>query len=101
MSDATRNLYFETGSLEKAYAQSDAIHNKWLKIWDNQNDYIQAHGAFGTELSQSFGLDRTFMSVTTDPEVARRFAGMNGRVFEAFIPKSKSEPKEMFLLVFF
>ena len=89
MSDATRNLYFETGNLDAAYAQSGAIHDNWLIIWGNQNDYVQAHGAFGTELSQAFGLDRTFMSVTTDPDVARRFAGANGKVFEAYIPKSK------------
>ena len=29
------------------------------------------------------------MSVTTDPNVARKFAGVNGRVFEAYIPKSR------------
>ena len=87
MSDATRNLYFETGNLDVAYEQSGAIHDNWLRIWGNQNDYVQAHGAFGTELSQAFGLDRTFMSVTTDPDVARRFAGPNGQVFEAYIPK--------------
>ena len=89
MSDATRNLYFETGNLDAAYAQSGAIHDNWLIIWGNQNDYVQAHGAFGTELSQAFGLDRTFMSVTTDPDVARRFAGANGQDFEAYIPKSQ------------
>ena len=89
MSDATRNLYFETGNLDAAYAQSSAIHDNWLNIWGNQNDYVQAHGAFGTELSQAFGLDRTFMSVTTEPDVARRFAGVNGQVFEAYIPKSQ------------
>ena len=89
MSDATRNLYFETGNLEAAYVQSGAIHDSWLRIWGNENDFVQAHGAFGTELSQAFGLDRTFMSVTTDPDVARRFARTGGRVFEAYIPKSQ------------
>ena len=88
MSDATRNLYFETGNLEATHVQSGAIHDSWLRIWGNENDFVQAHGAFGTELSQAFGLDRTFMSVTTDPDVARRFAGTGGRVFEAYIPKS-------------
>ena len=89
MSDATRNLYFETGNLETAYTQSGAIHDSWLKIWGNETDYVQAHGEFGTELSEAFGLRRTFMSVTTDPDVARRFAGNTGRVFEAYIPKSQ------------
>ncbi|MDD6070506.1 MAG: hypothetical protein PUC12_06785 [Clostridiales bacterium] len=89
MSDATRNLYFEIGNLEAAYVQSDEIHDSWLKIWGNEIDYAQAHGAFGTELSQAFGLDRTLMSVTTDIYVARRFAGDKGRVFEAYLPKSQ------------
>ncbi len=89
MSDATRNLYFETGNLDAAYVQSNLVHARWLDVWGNENDYVQAHGAFGTELSQAFGLDRTFMSVTTDPSVAHRFAGKNGRVFDAYIPKSQ------------
>lgn len=59
------------------------------KIWGNENDYVQAHSAFGTELPQAFNMDRTFMSVTTDPDVARRYAGENGRVFETYIPKSQ------------
>ena len=89
MSDATRNIYMETSNLNTAYLQSVAVHDSWLKIWGNEMDYVQAHGAFGTELSQAFGLDRTLMSVTTDIDVARRFAGDRGRVFEAYIPKSQ------------
>ncbi|MCR5837087.1 MAG: hypothetical protein K6G88_11320, partial [Lachnospiraceae bacterium] len=89
MSDATRNIYLETGNLKGAYAQSNKIHNDWLTIWENENDYVQAHAAFGTELSEAFGLDRTFMSVTTDVNVARQFAGEGGRVFEAYIPRSQ------------
>ena len=89
MSDATRNVYLETGNLKGAYVQSNSIHNSWLKIWGNENDFVQAHAAFGAELSEAFGLDRTFMSVTTDLSVARKFAGEGGRVFEAYIPKSQ------------
>ena len=89
MSDATRGIYYETGNLNEAYIQSNTVHDSWLKIWGNENDYVQAHGAFGTELSEAFGLKRTFMSVTTDSNVARRFAGVNGRVYEAYIPKSQ------------
>lgn len=89
MSDATRNLYYETGSLNDAYVQSSSIHDSWLKIWGNENDYVQARGAFGTELSDAFGLRRTFMPVTTDSNVAQRFAGTGGIVYEAYIPKSQ------------
>lgn len=37
-------------------------------------DYVQTHGAFRTELSQAFGLEKTRMFVTTDIDVAHRFA---------------------------
>ena len=73
MSDSTRKVYVETGNLKVAYAQSNNTHNNWLKIWGNENDYVQAHAAFGTELPDAFGLQRTFMSVTTDLNVARNF----------------------------
>ena len=89
MSDATRDLYFESGNIENAYSQSSVIHEKWIDIWGNENDFVQAHAAFGTELEREFGLSRTFMSVTTDPNVAQMFAGEGGRVFEAWIPKSQ------------
>lgn len=89
MSDATRDLYFERNNLEMAYMQSQAIHDSWLEIWGNELDYVQAHGAFGTEMTEAFELRRTLMSVTTDPDVAHRFAGTNGRVFEAYIPRSQ------------
>ena len=89
MSAATRDLYYESGNLYEAYVRSDAIHNSWLKIWGNENDYVQAHGLFGTELSDAFGLKRTLMSVTTDLGTAERFAGLNGRVFDAYIPRNQ------------
>ena len=40
-------------------------------------------------MEREFGLPRTFMSVSTDPIVARMFAGESGRLFEAWIPKSQ------------
>ena len=89
MSDATRSSYYETGNLHEAYIKSGSVHNSWLKIWGSENDYVQAHGAFGTELSEAFGLERTFISVTTDANVAQRFAGESGRIFEAFVPKNQ------------
>lgn len=90
LSEATRVLYRETGNLEMAYMQSGAIHDSWLDIWwGSENYFAQAHGEFGLELPQDFGLNRTLMSVTTDPDVARYFAGPNGRVFEADIPRSQ------------
>lgn len=89
MSDATRNLYYESGNLKSAYKASESIHQKWLKLWGDENTFVQAHGEFGTEFSQSFKMERTLMSVTTDPNVAKYFAGPNGRVFEGLVPRSE------------
>lgn len=52
------------------------------------NDYVQTHAAFGLEMPKAFELKRTLISVTTDPEVARYYAGQSGRVYEAFISKA-------------
>ena len=93
MSDATRRAYMETGSLDKAYKATEPIHKDWLKIWGDENTYVQAHGEFGTELPQAFGLDRTMMSVTTDPSVAKRFAGKDGIVYKSLVPKSQLIPQ--------
>lgn|GEM_PF-5499712 len=95
MSDATRRAYMETGSLEEAYKATEPIHNDWLKIWGDENTYVQAHGEFGIELPKDFGLDRTMMSVTTDPSVAQRFAGEYGKVYEAQIPSSQLIPQTL------
>ena len=89
MSDATRHAYRETGNLEFAYYNSASIHNQWIKIWGSENYYVQAHGEFGIELTEAFGIDRTLISVTTDINVAQRFAGQGGHIFEAFIPRSQ------------
>jgi hypothetical protein len=45
------------------------------------DQYVQAHGEFGTELSE-IG-PRSMVSVTTDPARAKFFAGPSGRVFSA------------------
>lgn len=74
---------------------SQSINDEWLKIWyNNMDDYVQAHGAFGTDLPRAFRMDRTLMSVTTDESIARYFAN-GGRVYEAKIPKSKLIPQTL------
>lgn len=85
----------ESGNLDAAYKASEATHNEWLKIWGSESNYVQAHGAFGTELPQAFGLDRTMMSVTTDKAVAQNFAGQYGKVYEALISKSHLIPQTL------
>lgn len=77
----------ETGSLDSAYSSSSATHQSWIDIWGSEDQYVQAHGAFGTELSPSFGLDKTLISVTTDPAQAAYF-GQGGTVYSGYVPRS-------------
>ncbi|MGE5371615.1 MAG: RHS repeat-associated core domain-containing protein [Solirubrobacterales bacterium] len=95
MSDAARQAYMETGSVSEAYAAAEATHQEWVGIWGDQATYVEAHGAFGTELPQAFGLQRTMISVTTSENIAKVFAGPNGRVFEANVPASNIIPQTL------
>jgi filamentous hemagglutinin len=88
LSDAAQRSYLETGNLSKAYSSSKSTHDEWIDIWGNEADFVQAHGAFGTELPQAFNLDRTFISVTTDPDVAKYFS-QGGTVYSGQVPKSQ------------
>ena len=95
MSDATRRAYMETESIEEAYKATKPIHDEWIQIWGDENTYVQAHGEFGIELPREFGLDRTMMSVTTDPSIAQSFAGEYGTVYEGQIPSSQLIPQTL------
>lgn len=88
LSDAAQRSYMETGSLNDAYAASDATHQQWIDIWGSEDQYAQAHGAFGTEMKPAFGLDRTFISVTTDPATAAYFSE-GGTVYGGYVPRSQ------------
>ena len=68
-------------------------HDQWVAEWGSENAYVQAHGEFGTELPQKFGMDRTMVSVTTDKKVAEFFAGPAGQVYEIQVPKSDLIPQ--------
>jgi hypothetical protein len=86
LSDAGINEYMSNGSLKGAYDSSNAAHKKWIDIWGTEDQYVQAHGAFGTELKPAFGLDKTFISVTTDPAQAAYFAG-DGVIYSGRVPR--------------
>ncbi len=88
LSDAGQRSYLETGDLNSAYKSSQSTHDEWIDIWDTEADFIQAHGEFGDELKQAFGLDKSFLSVTTDLDVARYFSN-GGSLYKAEIPKSQ------------
>lgn len=87
MSDAARTAYFESGgSLAAARAASESAHAAGIESWGSLDNYVKAHGEFGTELSE-IG-PRSMISVTTDPAVAKYFAGPGGRVFSAVVDPS-------------
>ncbi|WP_160311858.1 hypothetical protein [Paenibacillus sp. IHB B 3415] len=53
LSDATQIAYRESGDFASAYKASQSTHEKWLNIWyNNLDDYVQAHSAFGTDLQK-------------------------------------------------
>ena len=90
LSDAAQRVYMQTGNVNKAYSASQSSHKQWVGIWGNENHYIQAHGTFGTELVSAFGLDKTFISVTTDSVQAAYFAkGSGAKVYGGVIPRSQ------------
>lgn len=78
----------ETGDLNKAYEATAKDHEQWIDIWGDEGTYAEAHGEFGTELASEFGVDKTFISVTTDPEAAEYFA-RSGTVYSGRVPKSE------------
>ena len=94
LSDAAQITYQETGSLKEAYSVADATHQQWIDIWGSEEQYAQAHAEFGTLLKPEFGLDRTFVSVTTDKAIAARYAG-SGRIYSGYVPKSLLVPQTL------
>src|SRR5205823_1168352 len=84
MSDAAKVAYVESGgSVDAAMAASQEAHAAGIAEWGSEGLYAQAHAEFGTELSQ-IG-PRSMVSFTTDPAVAKFFAGPNGTVFQATV----------------
>jgi hypothetical protein len=65
---------------------SENAHGIQVGTWGNLNNYVQAHSAFGTEISV-FG-PRSMTSFTTDPSIAASFAGRNGIVISAEVPRT-------------
>jgi filamentous hemagglutinin len=70
-----------------SFAASNATHQQWINIWGSEEQFAQAHAALGTELKPAFGLDKTFISVTTDPAQAAYFAN-GGTVYSGHVPRS-------------
>lgn len=98
LSDAGRSAYLSArgagasvdDALAAAYRSSGGAHSQQLSAWGSLDDYVQAHGAFGQEISV-FG-PRSMISFTTDPDVARRFGST---IFEFQVPRSSLIPQTL------
>ena len=93
MSDAARETYQQTGDVTATLSRSRDAHTAGIEAWGGEGYYAQAHGAFGTEMSQVG--DRSMISFTTDPDRARYFAGESGTVFTAQVPRSQVIPQTL------
>lgn len=94
MSDAARTAYVESGgSIDAAWAASEAAHTAGIEAWGSEANYVMAHGEFGQEISE-IG-PRSMISVTTDPEIAKIFAGPAGRVYSAVVDPSLLIPQTL------
>jgi hypothetical protein len=87
MSDTAQRVFIESGgSLDDAMRASRDAHEAGIRAWGSENVYVQAHGAFGTELAE-IG-ERSMISFTTDPAIAKQFAGPGGQVYQAIISRA-------------
>lgn len=75
-----------------ASAAADETQMQFLGLHDL---YAQAHSALGTEMANDVGASRSMISFTTDPDVARGFAGSNGIVYRATMPESGAFPQTL------
>ena len=76
-----------------ARAASETAHAAGIEVWGSEATYAQAHGEFGTELSQVG--PRSMISVTTDPAIAKMFAGPGGRAFSAVVHPATLIPQTL------
>ena len=79
---------------QTALATSSAAEARQVGIWGGFANYVEAHGAFGTELN-AVG-PRSLVSVTTNPAIAGRFADLNGAIFSLSVPSSAVTAQTLF-----
>jgi hypothetical protein len=95
MSDAARRGYQEGGySVEAALGESSSAHQANVEAWGDEATYAQAH-SLSTAYEREFGLQRSFISLTTDPEIAKSFAGEGGQVYMAVVDPSDLVPQTL------
>ena len=93
LSEEARETYRSTGSITLAYSKAAITHQKWNTIWGNELFHAQAHGIFGVEMGRSYGMNRTFLSVTRNLNTARFFAGAGGKIYTAIVPRWQMVPQ--------
>lgn len=55
LSDAARQKFYETGSIEEALKYSDEIHQKWLEIFNGDiKAYAKEHSLLGTDMEVKY-----------------------------------------------
>jgi len=95
MSDAARNGYMSSGGdVDAAIAHSQAAHDNAVNVWGSEGDYVEAHGAFSHDITQVSG-ERSMVSVTTDRSVAEIFAGKDGVIMRAEVPRDSLLPQTL------
>ena len=88
MSDAARNGYMSSGGdVDAALAHSQSAHDNAVNAWGSERDYVEAHGAFGRRHQSEVSGERSMVSVTTDRDIAEHFAGKDGVVMRADVPR--------------
>jgi hypothetical protein len=90
LSDAASRGFIESGGpLAEGLARSEVAFQQGVERAGGLDELIRLQGKLGTELEKKLGVERSLISVTTDPAVARRFAGSGGVVFGARVPRSE------------
>ncbi|WP_414573235.1 putative Ig domain-containing protein [Nostoc sp. CCY 9925] len=93
LSDAAQTRYMENGgNIQDAIEHAKSVHQEWLKIWGNENDFAQVHGLYGVELPRDFKLDKTLISVTSESKVVNTFGST---IYQGSVPKSILIPQTL------
>ncbi|HEX6100516.1 MAG TPA: SpvB/TcaC N-terminal domain-containing protein [Thermoanaerobaculia bacterium] len=98
-SDAARGAYLQAAGEGQATSRalwegrvaSEAAHQQQLRAWGSLEDYVRAHGEFGTELRE-IG-QRSLISFTESEAVARSTFAQGGAVIETNVLKAVAVPQ--------
>jgi hypothetical protein len=74
LSDAAQVSFRENGgNLADALAHARNVHEKWLRIFGNEDTFARMHSIRGSEFPREFGLDKTLVSVSDNSSMMDRF----------------------------